>query len=435
MQSYKKRVLIILYYWPPEGGVGVRRWLKFTYHLIELGWDITVYTANKQYFINNDITLLKEIHPKIKVIKKNIFEPHSLYSIISTNTKSTPNKNLLKKSLFSYISTWIRANFFIPDSRMFWILPSISFLKKHIKENEFDLIISSSTPHSTHLIGYYIAGYLNKPWIADFRDPWTQYYFLQNLPNTKLTLFLHNYLERKVLNKASLVITVSNFLKFDFIKRGAKKAESILNGYDEEDFEIEIPDFSEKFTLIHTGSLELERNPECLWKVISSISNENSLFRTDLKIQLIGKIDSHVLNQISNFGIIENVTVTNHIPHNKVIPELYKSHIMLLPIPPNLGSDKGIMPGKMYEYLRVGGNILAIGPSDGDAAKIILNNNAGKLFDYNDFNGIRTFILENYKLFKTGQFKRRLLTKSIEDLSRKAIAIKLSTLMSENILK
>jgi glycosyltransferase involved in cell wall biosynthesis len=435
MQSYKKRVLIILYYWPPEGGVGVRRWLKFTYHLIELGWDITIFTADKKNFINYDISLLKEIHPKLKVIKKNIFEPHSFYSLISKNTKPTANKNPSIKSFFSHISNWIRANFFIPDSRMFWIFPSISFLKNYVKKNEFDLIISSSTPHSTHLIGYYISIYLNKPWIADFRDPWTQYYFLQNLPNTKLTLFLHNYLEKKVLKKASLVITVSDFLKFDFLKRGAKNAESILNGYDEEDYDIDIPELSKKFTLIHTGSLEIERNPEILWKVISSISNENDLFKSDLNIKLIGKVDSQVLNQISNLGFIENVSITNHIPHNQVIPELFKSHIMLLPIPPNLGSDKGIMPGKMYEYLRVGGNILAIGPPDGDAAKIILNNNAGKLFDFNDFNGIRSFILENYALFKTGQFKRRLLTKSIKDLSRKAIAIKLSTLMTEKILK
>lgn len=153
MQNYKKRVLLILYYWPPEGGVGVRRWLKFSKHLSDLGWEVTVFTAEKKSYLNEDPSLLKEIHPNIKIIKFPIWEPYNYYNKVKSVSSSTKSSN----STFSSLLNWIRANIFIPDARMFWILPSINYLNNELKKNPVDIIISSSTPHSSHLIGMYVA--------------------------------------------------------------------------------------------------------------------------------------------------------------------------------------------------------------------------------------------------------------------------------------
>ena len=431
MQNYKKRVLLILYYWPPEGGVGVRRWLKFSKHLSELGWEVTVFTADKKSYLNEDRSLLKEIHPNIKIIKVPIWEPYSYYNKMKSVSASAKSS----KSIFSSILHWIRANIFIPDARMFWILPSINYLNNELKKNPVDIIISSSTPHSSHLIGMYVAKKNKIPWISDFRDPWTQYYFLQNLPNTQITLSIHKYLEKLVLNNSDLVITVSNFLKEDFLHRGAKKAEAILNGFDDEDFNIIKPDFSSKFTLIHAGSLEIERNPVILWDVLVSISKEIPEFKDDLIINLTGKIDNLIIDQLNIAGLGKNLNVSTHRPHEEIIPDLYKSHILLLPIPESIGSDKGIMPGKMYEYMRVGGSILAFGPLDGDAAKLITKTQTGKMFDFKDFKGVKDFIIKNYLLFKAKKFQRNDISPFITSISRKEIANHLSIHMKKLIIK
>lgn len=429
MQNYKKRALLILYYWPPEGGVGVRRWLKFSKHLVELGWEVTVFTAKKQSYLNEDKHLEKDIHPNIKTIKCPIWEPYIYYNRLSSNTSAVNTTKI--KTIISGMISWIRANIFIPDARMFWIFPSIKYLNRELKHNPVDIIISSSTPHSSHIIGMYVAKKNNIPWISDFRDPWTQYYFLQNLPNSKLTLYIHRRLEKSVLRDTSLVITVSDFLRNDFLNRGAKNAEVILNGFDEEDFNISDLTFNTKFTLIHAGSLEFERNPSVLWEIIASISSELPHFKEDLRINLIGKIDDKIIQQMNDLGLSENLFFSSHKPHEEIIPALYKSHILLLPIPKSIGSDRGIMPGKMYEYLRVGGTILAIGPTDGDAAKLISDTKAGKLFDFNDLQGIKTFLIEKYHLYKENKFERNQMSPLISSISRKEIANKLSNLMSK----
>jgi glycosyltransferase involved in cell wall biosynthesis len=255
------------------------------------------------------------------------------------------------------------------------------------------------------------------------------------LPNTQITLSIHKYLEKLVLNNSDLVITVSNFLKEDFLHRGAKKAEAILNGFDDEDFNIIKPDFSSKFTLIHAGSLEIERNPVILWDVLVSISKEIPEFKDDLIINLTGKIDNLIIDQLNIAGLGKNLNVSTHRPHEEIIPDLYKSHILLLPIPESIGSDKGIMPGKMYEYMRVGGSILAFGPLDGDAAKLITKTQTGKMFDFKDFEGVKDFIIKNYLLFKDKKYKRNDISPFITSISRQEIANHLSIHMTKLIIK
>ncbi|MBE9481851.1 MAG: glycosyl transferase family 1, partial [Bacteroidetes bacterium] len=173
-----KKVLIITYYWPPSGGAGVQRWLKFVKYLREFGWEPIVYTPENPEAPDIDNSLEKDIPDNLTVIKRKIWEPYTAYKkFIGQEKEQKINAGFLsenkKPKLSENISVWIRGNFFIPDARKFWIKPSVKFLTNYLKNNPVDAMISSGPPHSMHMIALGLKQRLGIPWLADFRDPWT----------------------------------------------------------------------------------------------------------------------------------------------------------------------------------------------------------------------------------------------------------------------
>jgi hypothetical protein len=428
-----KKVLIISYYWFPSGGAGVQRWLKFTKYLRDFGWEPIIYTPENGEYPSIDMSFEKDIPEGLLVLKTPIWEPYNIYRKLTNKKKNQPinaafiseNK---KQGWIEKLSIWIRGNFLIPDPRRFWIKSSVKYLTKYLKENPVDAIISTGPPHSMHLIGLGLKKNIpNVPWVADFRDPWTNIDFYKELNLTLLADKLHQRLEKKVINTSDCLVTVSEGWKTDFEKMKPKRIQVISNGYDESDVQqTEVP-LDEKFTISHIGTLNAARNPQTVWKVLSEICVENDEFKADLCIQLVGKIDFSVLESIRECGLQENLIKIDYLSHSEAIAKQQSTQLLLLLINQSPNAN-GILTGKFYEYLASKRPILAIGPIDGDAALVLKETGAGVIVGFSDDITTKKAILEYYSRFKT---KTLLLqTESVERFSRRSLTGKLATLLN-----
>ena len=235
-----KKVLIITYYWPPSGGAGVQRWLKFVKYLREFGWEPVVYTPENPEAPAIDMSLEKDIPENLTVIKTKIWEPYSVYKkLVGIKPEEKIKAGFLsenkKPSLIENISVKIRGNFFIPDARKFWIKPSIKFLTKYLKDNPVDAIVSTGPPHSMHMIALGLKKKLNIPWLADFRDPWTNIDFYEELNLSASADKKHHQMEKSVLENADTVSVISRTMAVDFKRLYNRHYEVITNGFDEDD--------------------------------------------------------------------------------------------------------------------------------------------------------------------------------------------------------
>jgi hypothetical protein len=383
-----KKVLIISYYWPPAGGAGVQRWLKFTRYLRDFGWEPIIYTAANPEYPEADYSLANDIPDGVQVIRKKIWEPYLLYKVFSGRKPSeriqagfiSENK---KPGLAERVATWFRGNLFIPDARKFWIKPSIHFLTEWLNKNKVDAIVSTGPPHSMHMIALGVKKKLGIPWLADFRDPWTQIDFYHHLMLTGWADKRHKYMEATVLKHADRVVTVSTNCAEGLKQISLRDIDVITNGYDPQDF-TNIPDFGyDAFSLTHLGSMNADRNPVVLWKVLAKLVEQDAVFRDSLKIRFIGKTDISVFESLKNYGLDQYVENLSYLPHHEAIRKAGQSAILLLALN-NTPDVLGIAPGKMYEYLALQRPILCIGPESGDAATILKETQSGIAIGFDD---------------------------------------------------
>jgi len=413
----------------------VQRWLKFVKYMRNFGWEPIVYTAENGEMPVIDESLQKDVPPNLTIIKTPIWEPYNIYKrFIGRKKQDKINASFLnenKKVGFTQkISIWIRGNFFIPDARKYWIKPSIAFLSRYVEDNAIQYVISSGPPHSMHLIALGLKK--NNPhlkWVADFRDPWTNIDFYEKLMLSRFADKKHHKQELSVLQNASLILSVGNTMSQEFIelyrKAGGKdfsKFYVIANGFDIDDVKAEnvIKDF--KFSLAHIGTLVKDRNPDVLWRVLHELVRSSPAFEAQLEIKLVGKIDLYVKEQITLFGLDAYVKKIDYLPHNEVINEQQNSRVLLLLVN-NTKNAKGIITGKIFEYMASGVPVLAIGPIDGDLAEIINKTNTGLISDFGDQSALKNNILKLFEnnnpkqnVAEINKYDRRVLTKQLCDL-------------------
>lgn len=422
------KVVIVTYYWPPSGGSGVQRWLKFVKYLQEFGIEAIVYTvANPKYSIT-DTSLTNEIPKTVTVLKQPIWEPNNLLHRFSKHkTKESsgflnPNPSVLGKLL-----QYIRANYFIPDARRFWVKPSVSFLKKYLRQNPVDAIITSGPPHSLHLIGLALKKELGVHWISDFRDPWTEIDYFEQLPLTKRARKNHVALEKEVLERSDAVLVVGKTMKMRF-EQFSSSIHVLTNGFDTKELSQEVV-LDTKFTITHVGLMNADRNPHVLWRALKEIANENPCFAKDYEVQLVGKIAIQVKESINDLQL-QNVREIGYLPHEQVKVYQSRSQVLLLAVN-NVQSAKGILTGKIFEYLQAKRPIVAIGPTDGDLAEVIAETSAGVLVDFDDVATMKTELLKMYDAFKGEGL--RVNSKNIEQYHRKNITKNLSEIIQNTI--
>jgi galactitol-specific phosphotransferase system IIB component len=425
-----KKLLIITYYWPPAGGPGVQRWLKFVKYLPDFDVQPIVFVPENPTYPIVDSNLVAEVSDKAIILKTPIFEPYQLASFLSKNkTKKIssgiiPNKK--KQSFLEKVMLWVRGNLFIPDARVFWVKPSVAYLEKYIRENEIDTIITSGPPHSLHLIGLELKQKMNLKWLADFRDPWTTIGYHKSLRLSHYAAKKHKQLESQVLNSADTIIVTSKTTKAEFQALTTKPIEVITNGFDVE--KVDKQTLDTKFSLAHIGSFLSERNPKIVWESLVELCTEIPDFKSHLEIKLIGAISQEVLDTIEQFGLNSFLNNLGYVSHAEAVAHQRKSQVLLL-IEINSDETKSILPGKLFEYMVSERPILAIGPKDSDFAEIITNTNTGVFFEYSEKAKLKQTIQEYYNQFLEAKLKSHAV--GLQQYSRKNLTQQLVELLRQ----
>ncbi|MBR3440676.1 MAG: glycosyltransferase [Bacteroidales bacterium] len=434
-----KRVLIITYYWPPSGGSGVQRWVKFAKYLPKEGWQPVIYTPENPELTTIDKTLAAEIPPEAEVVKTHIFEPYGIYRKLMGKGSSTDLKALTsagsdgnevnpvnggKKSWKQKLSLYIRGNFFIPDPRIMWVRPSVKFLKSYLKKHPVDAIVSTGPPQSMHLIGLELSKATGLPWLADFRDPWTKIFYFKHLELTHRSEAKHQALEKKVVDGATRVIAVSPMVKKDFEAITSTPVELITNGFDEEDFNDPF-EADEYFNITHTGLFASDGDPEILWKVLAAKCQEDKEFQKLLRIRLVGKTDQEIVNSIETAGLGPNLVNLGYQSHEVAVREQRNASVLILPLRKE-PEYEAVLPGKLFEYLASRRPILGIGQTDGAMAQVVRNTGSGIVYDWNEEQKIRRWVDFSWEEFKNHElldnatdismYSRRRLTKRLVSL-------------------
>jgi len=428
-----KKVLIITYYWPPMGGGGVQRWVKTTKYLREFGWEPVIFTPKNGEIAVLDEELNNEIPANIEVIRTSIWEPFHLYKKLMGKKK---DEKLLpgmdkgaKNSLTQRISIWVRGNLFIPDARKFWIKPASKTLNNYLKNNKVDALVSTGPPHSTHMIALNVIKKNKLPWLADFRDPWTNIDFYNKLMLSNWADRKHKRLEKEILTTANEVVTVSWSWATDFEKICGRKPIVITNGYDPADF-IDAGKIAldEKFTIVHAGSLNEDRNPYALWDALQELCNEQEGFKHALEIKFIGQVAQNVIHSIEKNQLTSYFKSVGSIPHQQVITHLIKAQLLLLPLN-NTPNINGIIPGKLYEYIGAKRPIVAIGKPTGDSAKIIQETQSGTITDFDAVAPLKEILLRHYEAYKSNTLQVN--SGHYEKYSRKVLAGEIAQVLTK----
>lgn len=419
-----KRVLIITYYWPPAGGGGVMRWLKMSKYLPEWGWQPVICTPENPDPSVTDESLLKEVPPEAEILKVPIWEPYDLYRKLTGKPKTAKFKaghisEAAKGGWKDKLAVFIRGNFLIPDPRVFWVNPAVRFLKKYLTDHPVDLIVSTGPPHSMHLVAMKLKKHFPAPWLADFRDPWTDIDFYHQLKLTWLADRIHHKLEKKVLTSADVVTVVSPDIKCTTENLCRREVHVVYNGYDPEDFQDIDTEDNQSFIISHFGAFNRDRNPSALWKAIAEVGAELPAFKERLKIRLIGQTDSTVVNDLGQSGLSGQVEIIPHFNHKAGLKFLGQSAVLLLPLN-DAPNAKGILPGKMFEYLALGRPVLAIGPEGSDCKQIILKTGAGFYCDFRDKEELKISLKELFADWQKGETKE--VNRNIEAFSRRNLA-------------
>ena len=414
------KVLIITYYWPPAGGSGVQRWLKFVKYLQNFDIEPIVYTVDNVNYPKEDKTLLHEVPASIKILKQAIWEPTNLLFWKKKEAQKGDVSNAVNNGFLSFI----RGNFFIPDPKIFWVNSSVKFLQQYLKENKVDVVISTGPPHSMHLIAHKLKQKINIKWIADFRDPWSNLYYNEEFKQLSFAKKKNEKLENSVFKNADCILTVSNSLKKEFDQK-ATRVEVITNGFDDEVVTNTLITLDEKFSISYIGLLPKQSNPKLLFKVLSTLCAEDTDFKANLKLNFIGDISEDVKKEIINYNLLENTNFIGYVSHKEAIAYQKKAQVLLLLIP-NVAKSGGILTGKLFEYLTAKRPILAMGPETGDLSEILKNTSSGVVVDFDNDAKLTSEIRNLYQQYKTGdlqvnsknieQFHRKELTKSLSEI-------------------
>ncbi|TQI70668.1 glycosyl transferase family 4 [Gramella sp. Hel_I_59] len=424
-----KKALIVTYYWPPAGGPGVQRWLKFVTYLRDFDIEPVVYIPENPGYPLLDKSLVDEIPTGIRILKQPIFEPYKVAEIFSKGDSKTISSGIIAKeqeqSAIQKLMLFVRGNFFIPDARKFWIKPSVRYLKLVLEKEMFDVLITTGPPHSLHLIGLALQKSVGIKWIADFRDPWTEIGYHKKLKLTQSSRQKHLNLESEVLNKADHIITTSHTTKAEFESKTTRPIRVITNGFDKLQEE---PITSDYFEISHIGSLLSGRSPEILWKAIAEIVEDVPDFRNKLKIRLAGKISSEVKENIIELGLQKYLQIEGYVSHKEALELQNRASILLL-LEIDSVETRGIIPGKIFEYFAAKKPILSIGPVSWEAGKMVLDSQSGTYLLYSDKEKVKSWILDQFYQKEAqgvkqitsdiSKYRRRELTGELADLIKK----------------
>jgi glycosyltransferase involved in cell wall biosynthesis len=430
-----RRVLILAYYFPPAGGSAVQRALSFAKYLPEHGWQPTILTLRPEHaaYPDRDERLLDEVPPTTPVERTRGWDPYAAYARLLGRDKDdavgvgfvgegTPNWK-------QRLARWIRANIFLPDARIGWVPFAVRRGLALLREGACEAVLTTGPPHSTHLAGLALSRFTKRPWIADFRDPWTEIDYAGELPMTGAARWLDAAMERHVLRSASAVTVVTPRWKRDLRQRAPGGHYRLLrNGYDPEAFAAPAEPQRDVFSITHLGNMNAARKSTVLWKALARLDAPRRLPK--VRVRLVGNVDPVVLETARTLGVEGLVEQQPFVPHAEATRLMQRSALLLLAI--NRAANRmGIIPGKAYEYAAAGRPVLSIGPVEGDAAEVVREAQAGRTFGYEDVAGVARFLERHYEAWKQGESPAGAPTEAAEPFSRRAQSGALADLLGE----
>ncbi len=446
-----RKVLVITYYWPPTGGSGVQRWLKFAKYLPTEGWQPVIYTPSNPEQLAVDESLLEEVPSTVEVLKRPIREPYAIYHKLtgrdSEKGAGVNPINSQKKSRKQKLMLWVRSNFFVPDPRAGWVKPSVKFLKEYLREHPVDVIVTTGPPQSVHLIGRNLKRATGVPWVADFRDPWTKMFYFKDLPLLPWVRRRHFRLEKSVLDEASAIVSVTPRVRADFASMTSTPVHLITNGYDEQDFATPLPERTDgKFRVVHTGLFASDGNPVELWNALARLCSESEDFASRLEIRLAGKVDPEIVEAITDAGLGDKLILLGYLPHPESVTELRQADVILLPLRHGPEYSK-VYPGKIFECMAAADGralpappqssrtpvVLGIGPTGSAAAELLRSTGTGTMFDWDsDPSGfIRDIFNEGFSHNFADGHSEQCEKSSVAAYSRKALSARMAALLQE----
>jgi glycosyltransferase involved in cell wall biosynthesis len=428
-----KKLLIITYYWPPAGGPGVQRWVKFTSYLTLLGYELCVLTVDEKQaaYAHRDNSLQSEIPESVNVFRTKTRGFYSAYLRI-TGKENIPYSGFVDEGnigMLQKVLRFLRSNFFIPDPRRGWNRFAVKKALQLIRQENITLVITTSPPHSTQLIGKHIKRKIPSiQWIADFRDPWTGIFYFDQLCHSPMSRYLNLRMEKKILTTADQVVVVSKSMKSDFLRKvePAKHPDNIniiSNGFDAKDFAIKAPLPEKVFTLTYTGTLAPNYTIDALLDALRKIREENSGIRMTLRF--IGEVCPEYRVLLNAFPFSESIELISRVSHEAIIRYMLSSHVLLLIIP-QARNNEAIITGKIFEYMAAKKPVLGIGPTQGDAANLLSETSAGAMFEYDDALGIKKYLWDLVQKSTSGELLWQ--GQNIEKYSRENLTRQLTRL-------
>jgi len=388
------RLLVITYYWPPSGGAGVQRCLKWVKYLPGLGVEPTVITvdADQATYPVRDESLLHEVPPGVRVIRTATLEPFGSYQKLTG--RAVPHGGFANEgapSLTQQAMRFVRGNLFIPDPRRGWNAYALAAVEKLLAQGEqFDAVLTSSPPHSTQLIGLALRQKHGLPWLADLRDPWTDIYYTKDLHRTAAAAWLDARYERQVLRQADAVLVTSPETERLFRRKLPDLAKGKIvvlpNGYDGPDFQAESAPPADCLRITHTGTISARYHIETLLRAVADCAAAHPA--VPLRLRFVGQVDAGVRQQVAAAGLAEATEFIPFVPHQESVAYLLSSSVLLMAIP-DVALNKGILPGKVFEYLAARKPVLCVGPAGSDADVVLRETSAGLALPYADYDLMR----------------------------------------------
>jgi glycosyltransferase involved in cell wall biosynthesis len=400
-------ILIVTYYWPPSGGSGVQRWLKFSKYLVRLGYEVTVLTPENPSFALRDDLLQQDVPPEVEVLKLPIWEPYRLYQMVASwfgVAAGQPADFVAanRKSFFSQVSAWVRGNAFIPDARIFWVRPAVQFLSSWLRPGRLPVLITTGPPHSIHLIGRRLKKkFPALPWVADFRDPWSEWDLLDELMLTDWARVLHRALERAVLCAATRVVTIAPFHQRRLEALSGRPVDLITNGFDADDFAALRRVRTTVFTIRHVGVVDHLRDPRPFMRALRAAALCAADFAQQTCVEFVGNVNTVFQQEVQADTVLAPITrFVPPVPHRELL-QLYGATDVQLLVLAHTAIAPGNLPGKFFEYLASGNPILAVGPAHGDAHAILTETGAGCIFERTDEAGMQRTLLSYFEKWKS----------------------------------
>lgn len=434
-----KNVLIVAYYFPPSGGPGVQRVLKYVQYLREFGWEPTVLTVRDANFPARDESLLEAIPPGIRVIRTDIFEPYDLYRKLTGKEQgvaidvNTIHKEGTKLSATERLSEFIRATFFIPDARIGWLNPAVKAGLEAIRELNIDAIYSSSPPYTCALIARSLKRKTGLPWIAGFRDPWTG--FITTPDRWAIPAKIDRTLEHAVFRDADAIEVAWTGIMKDALGKYPKlpqeKFHHLPNGFDSMDFPEVDPGTrtDNRFTVTYTGSMYGRRNPDAFLKAVEGLALRGEIAPSRIRLRFIGRFGEEVIAAFRNSDLRDSIEVVGYMPHTESIRQLLLSDAVLLVVDECDESDE-VVPGKVYEYIGSDKPVIAVAPERGAIAELIAETGSGYVAHQSNIAGIAAAFLTLYRDHLNNTSSLHPNTKAIARYERKNVTGELANLLN-----